>query len=340
MDETFSADGLVLHPNGELIAVAVTVDSEGNQVPEVLAVSSDDDWASASITSRVNTSEIQVTTAALRDEAVYVIAAHLNEFFMGESVEGFEIYRIEFEDDLSSVELCTISTDQARTVRVRVGYGENRTSITMLKADTDFEVLGQNTDDNDAVWYALDKEQAATGKSIQGDVAWVADAEIDATGACDAVAIMDASGIIPIVVVPTPAVEEASNMEVTPAESSESKETTVVVPTGATVFSGRRPNIDLHGGVCPAVVSSNATVIFHFTAGGGATEAAAIDAGNVSSLLIDGASVNVRRDTFPSSEQPFLTEIYYTWVRPAVGSHFITATSSGSAVTCNIIVES
>lgn len=51
---------------------------------------------------------------------------------------------------------CTVSTDQARTVRVRVGFGENRTVVTFLPIDTEFAVVGQNTDDSGATWYALD----------------------------------------------------------------------------------------------------------------------------------------------------------------------------------------
>lgn len=44
----------------------------------------------------------------------------------------------------------------------------------------------------------LTKEEAAPGKSIRGEVAWVAAAEVEATGDCHAVPIMQATGIIPI----------------------------------------------------------------------------------------------------------------------------------------------
>lgn len=98
----------------------------------------------------------------------------------------------------SSVEPCLIGTDQPRTVLVRIGYGENRTSVTTLAVDTEFEALGQNTDDSNNLWFALDKEIAAPGKSIRGDVAWVAAATVETIGDCDQLTLVPASGLLPI----------------------------------------------------------------------------------------------------------------------------------------------
>ncbi len=99
LDEPFGADGMILRPNGELVAVAFTFDAENNPQQEVLEVSSDDDWATASITERVDVSDLPPTTIALRGDAVYAIAMHLDAWLAGEGVDAYEIYRIDFEDD-------------------------------------------------------------------------------------------------------------------------------------------------------------------------------------------------------------------------------------------------
>ena len=49
-------------------------------------------------------------------------------------------------------------------------------------------------DDEEAIWYALLKDEAAPGKSIQGDVAWVAADDVEASGDCDAVPIITGEG--------------------------------------------------------------------------------------------------------------------------------------------------
>jgi hypothetical protein len=96
------------------------------------------------------------------------------------------------------IEPCIVSTDQARTVSVRVGFGTNRGVSTFLATDTDFEVLGQNTDGDDAIWYALDKEEAAPSKSINGDVVWVVATEVDSSGDCDQVDVVSATFVKPL----------------------------------------------------------------------------------------------------------------------------------------------
>jgi hypothetical protein len=99
---------------------------------------------------------------------------------------------------LTENDICFVSTEQRRTVQVRVGYVENRTVIIYLEAFTDFQVLGQNTDDNQALWYALDKYEAAPGKNVNGDVVWVAAVDVDVIGNCATVPTMEATGITPL----------------------------------------------------------------------------------------------------------------------------------------------
>lgn len=102
-----------------------------------------------------------------------------------------------------SAEACIVRTNQADTVRVRVGPGNNRTSVTFLPANQDFEPLGQATDDDGNVWYQLDKEEAAAGRAI--NEAWVAADELLTSGDCSAVGESAAPPIIPIISAPAAA---------------------------------------------------------------------------------------------------------------------------------------
>jgi sugar lactone lactonase YvrE len=101
LPESFSADGIVLGPDGDLVAVAFTFDEQGNQLATVLKLRSDDRWESAEIINRVDVSDQPPTTATIRDGQVYVINAHLAEMFGaggGPPVEQFEIVRIDFPE--------------------------------------------------------------------------------------------------------------------------------------------------------------------------------------------------------------------------------------------------
>lgn len=91
---------------------------------------------------------------------------------------------------------CIVSTDVEGDVRVRVGPGLNRTSVSFLPANTDFVVQGRSEDDDGTVWFQLDKEEAAPGRAI--NEAWVAADGLMTTGACDNVADASAPPIIPI----------------------------------------------------------------------------------------------------------------------------------------------
>lgn len=92
--------------------------------------------------------------------------------------------------------VCIVSTSAKNSVAVRVGPGENRTSVTFLPTNQDFEVLGQAVDDDGNAWFKLDPAEAAAGRAI--NEAWVAADELDQTGDCDNVSEAAAPPIIPI----------------------------------------------------------------------------------------------------------------------------------------------
>lgn len=98
--------------------------------------------------------------------------------------------------------VCIVSAEGANTARVRVGPGNNRTSVTFLPTGTEFEVLGQTDDDEGNTWYQLDKEEAAPGRAI--NEAWIAAADVNSSGDCDNIGEAAAPPLIPIAPVPPP----------------------------------------------------------------------------------------------------------------------------------------
>ncbi|MDX1578375.1 MAG: gluconolaconase, partial [Gemmatimonadota bacterium] len=92
--EPFSADGLTLTPEGALIAVATTGDPEAPR-SEVLRLTSDDGWASASIEDRADAADA-ATTAAVREGAVYVLDARFGDMGADEPAPHFDITRVRF----------------------------------------------------------------------------------------------------------------------------------------------------------------------------------------------------------------------------------------------------
>ncbi|MCB9453540.1 MAG: hypothetical protein H6672_19075 [Anaerolineaceae bacterium] len=93
-------------------------------------------------------------------------------------------------------ETCFVSTDTARTANLRVGPGENRTSVAFLPTGEDFEVLARYVADNGSVWYQLDKELAAP-KSSAAEI-WVAQELVTETGDCESVGETAPPPLIPI----------------------------------------------------------------------------------------------------------------------------------------------
>lgn len=91
LDIPFSADGMILGDDGTLYAVArVMVDEEETQV--IVAVTSNDDWASAAVGILTETTDA-ATTITLVGDIPYYINAYLNDFSRTE----YEIVRVEIE---------------------------------------------------------------------------------------------------------------------------------------------------------------------------------------------------------------------------------------------------
>lgn len=89
-------DGMVLYEDGNLYAAG---NVDGAQAREVVVLSSDDDWASASIVSRQETqADLSPTTLAMREGAAYVVHAKFGSIGSDPPVETFEIQRFTFED--------------------------------------------------------------------------------------------------------------------------------------------------------------------------------------------------------------------------------------------------
>lgn len=100
----------------------------------------------------------------------------------------------------ASGEPCTVSTDVERSASLRVGPGENRTSVAFLPAGADFAVLGQSSDDDGNIWFKLDKADAAP-KSSANEI-WVSSDNVTTSGDCEAVVDADAPPVVPIVAAP------------------------------------------------------------------------------------------------------------------------------------------
>jgi len=90
LSEPFGVDGMVLDPDGNLIAVA----QFGDQGQEIISVSSEDDWATATIDQRVETEG--ATTVAIRDGAIYAVYPQLDQLGADPPPDTFEIRRIDF----------------------------------------------------------------------------------------------------------------------------------------------------------------------------------------------------------------------------------------------------
>lgn len=169
----------------------------------------------------------------VENEALYILAMSEMEDFYLVLYQGqlawLAIEAVEdngkVEGDLEDIpilsnapEPCFVSTDKAQTVRLRVGYGENRTSVTFLAANTEFTVQGQNEDAEGRVWYALAKEDAAPTKSLIDPYVWLLASDVIETGDCDVHEIVETSGPRPPANLPPtndePATEGANSITV------------------------------------------------------------------------------------------------------------------------------
>ena len=129
---------------------------------------------------------------------------------------------------------CFVSTDTFNAASVHVGPGNNRTSVTFLEVDVEYEALGQNEDGEGVIWYQLDKEEVAPGRAI--NEAWVSSDEVDTTGDCDNIGETSAPPIIPITNRPPETPEpQGDNSSQEPVEESEPVDT---ANTGTRPLSG------------------------------------------------------------------------------------------------------
>lgn len=137
----------------------------------------------------------------------------------------------------TDVETCIVFAETERTAAIRVGPGENRTSIAFLPANTEFEVLGQATDDEGNVWFKLDKDQATPNRS--NAEAWVAAADVETSGDCESVIDVNAPPVIPIInqVPPTAVPSSSGGGDSAGGDDSASGDTGQVDTTGQITLS-------------------------------------------------------------------------------------------------------
>lgn len=102
---------------------------------------------------------------------------------------------------------CTVRTNQANTVSVRVGPGMNRPAYAFLPTGAAFNVLGRADADDGSRWWKLDKQAVAPGKAA--NEAWVAQVDVTAAGNCEAILAALPPPVIPLAVpsVTNPAAE-------------------------------------------------------------------------------------------------------------------------------------
>jgi hypothetical protein len=115
---------------------------------------------------------------------------------------------------------CTVSTDQAKKVAVRVGPGLNRTSLLFLPVGKDFVVLGQATAKDGSEWWKLNKDEVAPKKSAKE--VWIAQDDVETKGDCSTVGDSAAPPIIPITsaATPAPGATASSDKAGAPAQST------------------------------------------------------------------------------------------------------------------------
>lgn len=94
MPEPISADGIVFRSPTELAVVGTTFRGE-EPITEVLLLSTDDGWSTASVAGR-RVAPLGPTTAAIRDGQVYAVTPHFSGMGGEQPVEVFEIFRVEF----------------------------------------------------------------------------------------------------------------------------------------------------------------------------------------------------------------------------------------------------
>lgn len=97
-----------------------------------------------------------------------------------------------------AAEPCYISAPAGEQVRLRVGPGFNRGALTYLPGG-DYLVLGQAEDEDEQIWFKLNKDDVAPERSARE--VWVQKIDVEQRGGCNAVADAFAAPLIPIPVV-------------------------------------------------------------------------------------------------------------------------------------------
>jgi WD40 repeat protein len=99
----------------------------------------------------------------------------------------------------AAVETCFAVTTKANQIDVRVGPGTNRGVFGSFPANQDIRVIGQAYDENNVVWWEIDKNQIPGGKDAES--LWVNSDDVGEKGDCLAVGRVEAP---PIIIASTP----------------------------------------------------------------------------------------------------------------------------------------
>ena len=94
----------------------------------------------------------------------------------------------------AAVETCFAVTTQVNQIDVRVGPGDNRGVFGSFPANQDIRVIGQAYDENNVVWWEIDKNQIPGGQDA--DSLWVNSDDVGEKGDCLAVGRVEAPPII------------------------------------------------------------------------------------------------------------------------------------------------
>jgi WD40 repeat protein len=94
----------------------------------------------------------------------------------------------------AAVETCFAVTTKANQIDVRVGPGTNRGVFGTFPANQDIRVIGQAYDENNVVWWEIDKNQIPGGKDAES--LWVNSDDVGEKGDCLAVGRVEAPPVI------------------------------------------------------------------------------------------------------------------------------------------------
>lgn len=236
-----------------------------------------------------------------------------------------------------TAEPCFISTDEAQTAGVRVGPGENRTSLTFLKVATEYEVAGQNVDDVGETWFALEKEIGAPRKSVIDPYVWVAIEHVTTEGDCDTVNIVTASGPRPFATA-TPVPEKTIDNDDQPEATITEEPTAPPVPRARGTFYML---LDQNIMPCPIIQPYGKDINVAIGSGYPTVEAAqaALNA-QTTSISIDGQPMPTTRSGVGGPTNGlFSFSTDYFWKRPLPGTYEVVGIEPNAVRNCTVIIE-